>query len=190
MYFASAFKPILLDLAATIFFLAIFWITGNIFVATAAGIAAGVARVAYLRYRGRAVTPLQWLGLALVVVFGGTTLLTHNPHFVMIKPTLVFFAVGGVMLTTSWLKPYLPRDIADHVSDAHVTLASRLWGVLVVALGIANAAAALLLDPKLWALYAAAVPTAFQIAGVAATYAGFQYLVRRKLRSRPAPQNA
>jgi intracellular septation protein A len=183
MFFLAALKPILLDLAATIFFLAVFWATGNIFIATAAGIGAGVARVAYLKFRSRAITPLQWLGLALIVVFGGTTLLTHNPRFVMVKPTLVFFAVAGVMLTTDWLKPYLPKGIAEHVSDAHVVLISRLWGLLVFLLGVANLAAALLLDPKLWALYAAAVPTAFQIAGLLATYAALHLLVRRRQRA-------
>lgn len=184
MFFLAALKPILLDLAATIFFLGVYWATGNIFVATAAGIGAGVARVAWLSFRGRAITPLQWLGLGLIVVFGGTTLLTHNPRFVMIKPTLVFFAVAAVMLTTDWLRPYLPEEIAKHVSEAHVALIARLWGFLVFALGLANLAAALLLEPKLWAIYAAAVPTAFQIAGLAATWAGLQLLVRRSTKAR------
>jgi intracellular septation protein A len=183
MFFLAALKPILLDLAATIFFLAVFWATGNIFIATAAGIGAGVARVAWLKFRGRAITPLQWLGLGLVVVFGGTTLLTHNPRFVMMKPTLVFFAVAAVMLTTDWLRPYLPKNIAEHVSDAHVTLIARLWGALVLLLGVANFAAALLLEPRLWALYAAAVPTALQIAGLLATYAALHLLVRRRMRA-------
>ena len=184
MYFLAALKPILLDLAATIFFLAVFWATGNIFIATAAGIGAGVARVAWLRFRGRSVTPLQWLGLGLIVVFGGTTLLTHNPRFVMVKPTLVFFAVAAVMLTTDWLRPYLPKDIAEHVSEVHVVLIARLWGLLVFLLGIANLVAALLLNPKLWAIYAAAVPTAFQIAGLLATYAALHLLVRRRMKAR------
>ena len=59
MFFLAALKPILLDLAATIFFLAVFWATGNIFIATAAGIGAGAARVAFLKLRGRVITPLQ-----------------------------------------------------------------------------------------------------------------------------------
>jgi intracellular septation protein A len=142
------------------------------------------ARVAWLRFRGRSVTPLQWLGLGLIVVFGGTTLLTHNPRFMMVKPTLVFFAVAAVMLTTDWLRPYLPKDIAEHVSEAHVALIARLWGLLVFLLGIANLAAALLLNPKLWAIYAAAVPTAFQVAGLLATYAALQLLVRRRMKTR------
>ncbi len=184
MYFLAALKPILLDLAATIFFLAVFWATGNIFVATAAGIGAGIARVAWLRFRGRSITALQWLALGLVLVFGGTTLLTHNPRFVMVKPTLVFFAVAAVMLTTDWLRPYLPKDIAEHVSDAHVTLIARLWGLLVFLLGVANLAAALFLDPKLWAIYAAAVPTACQIGALVLTYAALHALVRRRMKSR------
>jgi intracellular septation protein A len=184
MYFLAALKPILLDLAATIFFLGVFWATGNIFVATAAGIGAGFARVAWLKFKGRSITPLQWLGLGLVVVFGGTTLLTHNPRFMMVKPTLVFFAVAAVMLTTNWLRPYLPKDIAENVSEAHVTLIARLWGLLVLLLGAANLVAALMLDPKLWAIYAAAVPTALQIAGLLATYAALHLLVRRRMKAR------
>jgi intracellular septation protein A len=184
MFFARAFKPILLDLASTIFFVAIFWATGNIYVATAAGIAAGVSRVGFLKFRGRAITPLQWLSLGLVVVFGTTTLVTHNPHFVMVKPTLVFFAVGIVMLTTDWLKPYLPSEFSENVCETHIALVSRLWGALLILLGVANCAAAFLFEPKIWALYAASVPTVFQVAGALATYFVLNALARRAPRQR------
>ena len=191
MFFTRAFKPILLDLLSTIFFVGIFWATGNIFIATAAGIAAGISRVAYLKFRGRPITPLQWLSLGLVVVFGTTTLVTRNPHFVMLKPTLVFFAVAAVMLTTDWLQPYLPPELSENVSRSHIALVSKLWGALLLLLGVANGIAAFLFEPKIWALYAASVPTVFQVAGALATYACLNYLARRALRARVStPQTA
>ena len=36
---------------------------------------------------------MQWVSLALVVVFGGASLITHDPRFIMLKPTLIYAVI-------------------------------------------------------------------------------------------------
>jgi Intracellular septation protein A len=52
---------------------------------------------------GRRVEPMQ------VVVLGGATMLTQSPRFIMVKPTIVHFAVAAVMLRRGWMLRYLPE---------------------------------------------------------------------------------
>src|SRR5690242_8012364 len=108
MQFLQAFTPIGLDLLATIVFVTTYWLTDNIVAATATGIVAGVARFAYIKWKKQPVGPLQYLSVVLVVVAGVSTIITRDPHFVMVKSSVVFVAVAAVMLTTDWMAPYLP----------------------------------------------------------------------------------
>jgi intracellular septation protein A len=41
---------------------------------------------------------MQWASLGLVIVLGGATVLTGDPRFVMIKPTIAYLTVGAAML--------------------------------------------------------------------------------------------
>ena len=54
---------------------------------------------------------MQWMSLGLVVVLGGATMLTQSPRFMMIKPTIVHFAVATVMLRRGWMLRYLPEIV-------------------------------------------------------------------------------
>ena len=115
MQFLQAFKPLGLDLLATIFFVTVFWLTGDVVMATALGVIAGVARFVYIKFKKQPVGPLQYLSVVLVVVTGVTTIITKDPHFVMIKSSLISLAVASVMLSTNWMAPYLPRIVTDNI---------------------------------------------------------------------------
>jgi intracellular septation protein len=105
MQVAKALVPIVRDLLATFVFVSLFWITDNIYVATAFGIALGISQNIWMHVRRRPVGLLQWLSLVLVATFGGATILFHNPHFIMIKPSLLWLALGVVMLRRDWMAP-------------------------------------------------------------------------------------
>ena len=66
----DAVKPLLSDLASSIFFALLIAVTGNIYLATGAGIALGIAQVAIQKLRGKDIATMQWMSLALVIVFG------------------------------------------------------------------------------------------------------------------------
>ena len=186
----NAFKPLLSDFLSTIVLIVFLSATDNLVLSVSAAIATAVIQIAVEKWRGRPISIMQWASLVLVVVLGSMSIATNSAVFVMLKPTLVFFAVAAVMLTTDWLRPYLPPEFSENVSRGHIALVSKLWGALLLALGVANAAAAFLFEPKMWALYAASVPTVFQVGGALATYACLSWLARRALRARVSAQAA
>jgi intracellular septation protein A len=190
MQFLQAFKPIGLDLLATIFFVSIYWLTGNIILATMVGVVAGLVRFAYIKIRKQPVGALQYLSVVLVVVTGITTIITKDPHFVMIKSSLISLAVAGVMLSTNWLAPYLPPIVINNIDGKVVAWASRGWGILQIVLAIANAFVAFSFSTNVWAWYASIVPTSVQILAFVAQYALFRVLVGRSIRARMAARAA
>jgi intracellular septation protein A len=154
-------KWLLLDLLSTVFFLAIFSLTDNIYVATAMGIGIGLAQVAWLKLRRRSIDLMQWASLGLVVVFGGATLITHNPHFMMVKPTLIYIAIGIVMMQPGWMLRYVPAAVHEDGADL-----IRVFGYVWAGLMFFTAAANLVLafgDTKLWVEFLAVFPAGSKI---------------------------
>ena len=68
---------------------------------------------------------MQWMSFFLVVCFGGITLITNDPRFVMIKPSLIYMVVGAVMLKPGWMNCYLPPVAIEVVADV-----ARIFGFI------------------------------------------------------------
>ncbi len=69
----------------------------DIYVATAVAIAATVVQVSWLKLRGRRVDLMLWASLAIIVVFGGATLLLQDETFIKWKPTVLYWLFGAVL---------------------------------------------------------------------------------------------
>ncbi len=188
MDFLQAFTPIALDLIGTIVFVAIYWSTDNIALATVAGVAVAAARFIVTKVRGKAVGPLQYLSVVIVLATGVATLITKNPQFVMLKSSLISLAVGGVMLSTNWMAPYLPAIVTENLDRRTIGWASAGWGILQILLAASNVVVALGFGIKVWAVYAATVPNAALIGGFVVNYLVFRLLVARSIRARHAAQ--
>lgn len=189
-YFLQAFKPLLVDFLSTIFFVALYAITGSIPVAIVIGIAIGIGQIIYLAVRGRKIELMQWISLALVIVLGSATLLTHNPRFVMVKPSIGAFAIGCVMLRRNWMGRYLPPIVSQNV-PANVLIGwGYAWAVLLFALSAANLFVAFAMGPAAWAWFVAGVPLAAQLTLFAVQYVFIRTLVRRRVRERVAAGEA
>ncbi len=186
MGFFKAFRPILLDLLATIVFVAVLWATNNIVLATIVGVIAGLARFAWMKVKGQPVGPLQYVSVLLVIVSGAATIYTNDPHFMQIKSSLVATAVAIVMLTTNWMAPYLPPIVTDNLDPKIVRWASLSWGVLILGLAVANAVVALKFSLAVWTAYTAVVPAAVQIGGFVVQFAIFRTLIGRNIRAKEA----
>ena len=162
MHFLRAVKPIFRDILSTILFVSLFWLTNNIYVATAFGIAFGVAQTLWMRLNGRPVGPLQWVSLVLVTVFGMTTIIKHDPFYIMMKPTLVWLAVGAVMLRRDWMAPYLPPIVTENLDDRLIVRAGYAWAALMFVLAVLNLVVAFMTTPKFLSLYAVVAPVGAQ----------------------------
>jgi intracellular septation protein len=172
------------DLLSTIVFVAISLLTGNDALAIELGIAAGVVQFLWALRRGTKIDAMQWLSLVLVLVFGGLALVTHDKRFMMVKPSLIYFAVGAVMLKRGWMDRYVPQIVHDNLSPGTIVFAGYAWAALMFATALGNLVVMWLCDFKTWALYISVVPLAAKIAAFAAQYLIFRMLVTRKIRGR------
>jgi intracellular septation protein len=86
----------LFDLFPVILFFAAFKAFG-IYVATGVAIAATFAQVGWMWWRHRRVDRMLWASLALIVVFGGATLLLHDENFIKWKPTVLYWLFAAVL---------------------------------------------------------------------------------------------
>lgn len=179
-------KWVLADLLSTLFFVGLYAAFHNIYLATGLGIAIGLGQIAYLRMRGAPIDLMQWLSLFLVVVFGGVTLLTHDPVFIMLKPTVIYIAVGAVMLRPGWMNRYAPPVARDRGADLLTTF-GYIWAALMFVTGLANLALALLADPVVWAWFVGTFPLASKIVLIAVQYAILRHILRRRIRAIPEP---
>ena len=174
MAFLRALVPILRDLLSTLVFVGLFWFSGNIYVATAFGICLGISQALWMRFRQHPIGALQWISLMLITIFGTTTILTHNPHFIMVKPTLVWLSVGGMMLRRDWMAPYLPPIVTENLDDHLIVRAGYAWAALMFVLAVLNLIVAFATTPKFWSIYALVGPAVAQVALLGALYVKFR----------------
>jgi intracellular septation protein len=126
----EAGKVLLLDMASTFFFLVLFLLTHNITLAVVLGMALGVAQIGWQFMRKKPIDTMQWMSLFLVLGAGSVTLITNDPRFVMIKPTLIYIIVGIVMLKRGWINRYLPPIAIEMVPDIAVILGYAWSGLM------------------------------------------------------------
>jgi intracellular septation protein len=95
-----------------------------ILLATAVAILATVGQILWVWLRHRKVDTMLWVSLAIIVVFGGATLLFHDPTFIKWKPTALYWLFGGV-LTVSALG--FRRNLIRKMLEGQVRLPDRVW---------------------------------------------------------------
>ena len=145
----SAGRFLVQDLASTLLFLALYLATDNLFLSVGIGMALGVAQIVWGLVRRQTIGTMQWLSVILVVASGTATFFTHDPRFVMLKPTVIYCIVGAVMMKRGWMNRYLPPR-AEGVKDIATTF-GYAWAGLMFFSAALNIALALNIDAKTWA---------------------------------------
>jgi len=143
----------LFDFFPVILFFVAFQFAG-IFAATAAAIAATVAQVAWVLARGRKVAPMQWVSLAIIVIFGGATLLLRDETFIKWKPTVLYWIssaafLGGLAFRANFVKALLGGE--ELVLPERVwTRLAVAWGIFFLAMGAVNLWVAFTFSTEAW----------------------------------------
>ena len=176
-------KQLFADFFSTIVFLAIWAATGNIYVATGVAIAGAISQFALARHQGRALDVMNWASLGLVIVLGGATILTHDPRFVMVKPSIGHFAIGAVMLRRGWMLRYLPPFLKENVSANVIIATGYCWAALMFVLGLINIGFAATGDVRLWAWFISVGAVGAKIAAFGVQYLIFRSIIYRKIRA-------
>ncbi len=171
----DAAKVLLFDMASTVFFLAVLLVTKNVRLAIALGMVLGAAQIAWQAARKQPIDRMQWMSLVLVIGFGTASLITHDPRFVMVKPTLIYIVVGVVMLKPGWMNRYLPPVAVETVSDLGIIF-GFVWSGLMFVSAALNLILALKLSPVAWGGFM----SLYAIVSKAALF-GVQYLTMRTI---------
>jgi intracellular septation protein len=114
MRFLADYFPLLL------FFIAFKW--QGIWVATAVAIAASIVQIAWFHFRGT-VSAVHWLSLAIIVVFGGATLILRDETFIKWKPTVLYLSFAAILAAG---KVFWKRDLLAIVMK-DIELPPPIW---------------------------------------------------------------
>src|SRR5688572_19932689 len=90
MKFVFDLFPVILFFAAFKFY--------DIYIATVVAIVATLLQVGCVWYRHRKVDNLLWVTLAVILIFGGLTLLLHDETFIKWKPSVLYWLFGAILV--------------------------------------------------------------------------------------------
>jgi len=113
----------LFDLFPVILFFVAFKFAG-IYAATAIAIAATFAQIGWLKLRKKPVDKMMWVSLAIIVVFGGATLLLHDETFIKWKPTVLYWLFA---VTLAGAETLFGRNLIRAMLSEQVQLPAAAW---------------------------------------------------------------
>jgi intracellular septation protein len=169
----NAGKLLLFDLASTVVFLLTLLATRNLPVSVASGMMVGTAQVGWLFAHSKPIDVMQWMSLVAVLGSGAATLISHDPRFLMVKPSVIYLVVGLIMLKPGWLNRYLPSSAQETQADVVLAFGFAWAGLMFISAAV-NLFVALTFSVVVWS---ATVP-AYGILSKAAL-AIFQHAIMR-----------
>ena len=182
--FAYAARPLMEDFFSTLVFVVLNALHVDVRIAVACAAAIGVAQVAWRLVRRQPVAALQWMSLGLVLVFGAASYFTHDPRFVMVKPSIIYVVVGGAMLQKGWMLRYMPPIARGH-GDRLMTAFGYVWAGLMFVSAIANAVVAVAYTAH-WTAFIAIFPLASKVVLFLIQYVVVRMAVVRSVRAQMA----
>lgn len=105
----------------------------DIYVATAVAIVASIAQVGLFWWRHRRFETMHLITLAVIVVFGGLTLLLHNDTFIKWKPTILYWVFGALVLGSHLVGR---KTVMERLLGGQLKLPARMWHQVNLAWGL------------------------------------------------------
>ncbi len=99
----------------------------DIFIATAVAIAAAIVQICWLWVRYRQVEKMMWLNLAIIIIFGGATLLSQDETFIKWKPTVLYWLIATVLLLSNQI---LRKNLIQAMLEKQMTVPVIIWNKL------------------------------------------------------------
>jgi len=183
MLFAG--RAILEDLASTLLFLGLYLLTHNVLLAVGLGMALALVQIGWKLAQRSKIDTLQWVSLFLVIASGSATLITHNPVFVMLKPSAIYLLVGWAMLQRGWMLRYMPERAKQYLPDLIITF-GYVWAALMFFSAVLNVVLATSLSVVAWGTAMTLWGTGSKIALFFGQYAFMKMVGKRRGRARAA----
>jgi intracellular septation protein len=170
------------DLASSLIFAGLYATTHSAYIATGVALAIGIGQIGWNLARRSPIDAMQWMSLGLVIVLGGASLLTHDPRFVMVKPTLIYVVVGSAMLQRGWMVRYMPPEVRTWAPSLPVIF-GYIWAAMMFATAAMNLVLARSGNATLWAVWLAVFPVASKLGLFGVQYLITSAIVRHRMRA-------
>ncbi|MFV0279413.1 MAG: septation protein IspZ [Rhodoblastus sp.] len=181
----SVFARLAGDFFSTILFVVVWMATDNVAIATGVAVLGAIGQFVWAKRAGYRMNAVSYASLALIILLGGATLVSGDPRFVLIKPSLAHFGIGALMLKRGWMARYMPAKVTEHAPDL-IVVAGYWWAGLMLAVGAGIVATALSGDAKLWGFFVFIAAPAAKVVAIAVQYALFRILIGRRTASAQA----
>ena len=99
----------------------------DIFVATAVAIVAAIVQIGWLWFRRRQVDKMMWINLAIIVIFGGATLISQDEIFIKWKPTVLYWLIATVLLVSSLI---FRKNLIQTMLEKQIVVPLFVWNRL------------------------------------------------------------
>ena len=99
----------------------------DIFIATAVAIVAAIAQIGWLWFRRRQVDKMMWVNLAIIVIFGGATLISQDETFIKWKPTVLYWLIAAVLVASHVI---FKKNLIQAMLEKQMVLPPPIWNRL------------------------------------------------------------
>ena len=113
----------LFEMFPIILFFTAFKLKG-IYVATTVAIAASILQIAYAYFKNKKVEKPMIISLAVIVIFGGATLLVHNELFIKWKPTVLYWIFSGVLIIGRYV---FDKNFIQSMLQKQIDVPLQVW---------------------------------------------------------------
>lgn len=113
----------LFEMFPIILFFAAFKYRG-IFFATGVAIAASILQIGYTYFKNKKIEPPMLISLAVILVFGGATLIVHNEIFIKWKPTILYWIFAMVLFIA---RIVWKRNLMQSMLGKQIDVPSPVW---------------------------------------------------------------
>lgn len=117
---------LLFDIFPIILFF-IFYKLYGIYTATAAAMAASLIQVVIFRIKEQRYEKMHLISLALIFFLGSATLFFHNPSFIKLKPTGIYWLSALAFLGSSFIGK---KTLIQKMIDGNISLPPQIWSRL------------------------------------------------------------
>lgn len=144
------------DFLAVILFFATYSYTHDIRLATTVAVVIGVIQAAFTWFKTKKLETMQAVNLAIIVIFGGATIILNNPIFVMWKPSILFWATASALI----ISQLMGKNGMKALMHKELTLPTNVWTqlnvawmVFLMAMGVINLIVAYNFSFDFWISY-------------------------------------
>ncbi len=143
----------LFEMFPIVLFFAAFKFRG-IFFATGVAIAASILQISYTYIKNKKIEPPMLISLAVIIVFGGATLIVHNEIFIKWKPSILYWIFALILFSARiiWKKNLMQAMLGKQI-QVPAEVWERLnfsWAFFFAAVGVVNIYVAYHFPTNIW----------------------------------------